>query len=150
MNKIAMLSTASLCGLLANMLSSDVSLAGGPACTGHTRNTADAASFDIELGCSTHNISGATKRWEVSGFITSSGNHTALVTAFRPNGGTLSCFACATTKEGFDVGCTAQVALNVVNIDTQFTVGTVNVPPFGGLYVACDLSAGAWYDSVNF
>jgi hypothetical protein len=150
MNKIAMLSTASLCALLASVLSSDVSLASAPACTGFTRNPADAASFVIADGCAALNVSGATKRWEVSDFITSSGNHTAIVTALRPNGGTLSCFACATLKEGFNTGCTASVSLNVVDIDTQFTVGTVNVPGFGGLYVACDMSPGAWYDSVNF
>ena len=150
MNKVAMLSTASLCALLASMLSSDVSLAGEPACNGHTRLPADAASFNIELGCATHNISGSSKRWEVSDFITTAGNHSASVTAYRPNGGTLSCFACSTSKEGLDFGCTASVPLNVVDADSQFTVGTVNVPGFGGLYVACDLSSGAWYDSVSF
>jgi hypothetical protein len=90
------------------------------------------------------------KRWEVSDRITSAGNHTVLVTGFRPNGGTFTCQACATSKGGFGAGCTALVPLNVVDVDTQFTVGTVNVPVSGGLLVSCDMSPGAVYDSAEF
>lgn len=82
--------------------------------------------------------------------ITVVGNHTILVTAFVPNGGTLKCEACATTKEGADANCTVPVPLNTVNTHIQFNIGTVNVPPFGSLFVECDMSTGGRVDSVSF
>lgn len=149
MRKIASLSFLSLCTLAAAVSLSDTASASAPACTGYAPVNADRGCFAAGF-CAMRNDCATVKRWEVSDNITSGGNHTAIVTGFRPNGGSFSCQACATTKEGFSAGCTAFVALNVVNIDTQFTVGTVNVPSFGGLFVSCDMSTGAWYDSVNF
>jgi len=149
MRKVSALSIVSLGALAAALSLSDVSSASAPACTGYAVQHPDANCF-VASACGMQNTCGTVKRWEVSDFITSGGNHTAIVTGLRPNGGSFACQACATNKEGFAVGCTALVPLNVVDADTQFTVGTVNVPSFGGLYVSCDMSPGAWYDSVNF
>jgi len=130
------------------LLFSDVSLAGALACTGYSVQHPDANCFFSNF-CTMENQCTTQKRWEVSDRITSAGNHTVLVTGFRPNGGTFTCRACAISKEGFG-SCTAFIPLNVVDADTQFTVGTVNVPTFGGLLVSCDMSPGAVYDSVDF
>jgi len=149
MKKTLMLSIASLSAIAAGLSISNISFAGALACTGYSVEHPDANCFSASF-CAMQNTCTTPKRWEVSDFITTRGNHTALVTGLRPNGGTLTCRACSVTKEGFAVGCTEQVALSVVDIDTQFTVGTVNVPDFGGLFVTCEMSRGARYDSVNF
>jgi len=40
--------------------------------------------------------------------------------------------------------------LNTVDSDVQFNLGTVSVPAFGGLFVACLMSPNARFDSANF
>ena len=127
---------------------SEVSSASTMGFLGHSSVAADAGCFSDFLGSMLNSCAGI-KRWQVTDTVNAGGNHSILVTAFRPNGGTVTCQACAATKEGFNNGCTASVPLNVVDTDSQFSVGTVNVPSFGGIVVFCDLSQNAWYDSVN-
>jgi hypothetical protein len=148
MNKVAFITVAILGILGVSFLTSDISSAGTMAFLGHTNVPADASCFG-EFAGSMQNQCAGIKRWEVTDTVNAGGNHTILLTALRPNGGTVTCQACATTKEGFTSGCTASVPLNVVDVDTQFTIGTVNVPSFGGIVTFCDLSQNAWYDSVN-
>jgi len=149
MTKFSILSVAFLCVVGIGLLFSDVSLAGAPACTGYSVQHPDADCFVSSL-CAMENRCTTQKRWEVSDRITSAGNHNVQVTGFRPSGGTFTCQACATSREGFSAGCTQFVPLNVANADTQFTVGIVNVPDSGGLLVSCDMSLGAVYDSAEF
>jgi hypothetical protein len=148
MRKSMFLSIAVIGVLVVGLATSDVSSAGTMGFLGHTPVPADASCFGEFFG-SVQNTCAGIKRWQVTDTVNAGGNHSILVTAFRPNGGTVTCQACSATKEGFNNGCGASTPLNVVDADTQFSVGTVNVPAFGGIVVFCDLSQFAWYDSVN-
>jgi hypothetical protein len=96
------------------------------------------------------NICSGTRRFCVAPEINSSGWWTVKVTALRPNGGTLSCRAVGVDHYGSPYNGTSHVSLNVVDIDTQFTVGSVYVPSYGAAFVCCDLSTNARIDTVNF
>jgi hypothetical protein len=152
--KIVSLSFVSLCTLAAGLSLSNVSLADTPACNGFEQqpgNFVAHANCWFNGGCAMNmQCAPGVFRWEVADFNASAGNHTPKVTGRRPNGGTFSCAACSTTKEGNFAACTAFVPLSVVDQDTQFTIGTVNVPTSGGLFVVCDMSVGSWYESVAF
>ena len=138
-----------LLGILAvSLATSAVSSAGTMGFLGHAPVPADANCFG-EAGGAVQNECAGIKQWHVTDTVNVGGNHSILVTALRPNGGTVTCQACGVTKEGFNNSCTASTPLNVVDMDVQFSIGTVNVPSFGGIVVFCDLSQFAWYDSVS-
>jgi len=137
-----------LLGILAvSLATSAVSSAGTMGFLGHAPVPADANCF-IESFGSVKNTCAGIKRWQVTDTVNVDGNHPILVTAFRPNGGTVTCQACSVIKEGVSNGCTASTPVNAVDSDVQFSLGTVNVPSFGGIVVFCDLSQGGWYDSA--
>jgi hypothetical protein len=149
--KIVSMSFVSLCALAAISSLSDVSYADTPACQGFQMHVGLNPSCFFTEGCGVlMQCAPGLLYWEVADFNTAAGNHTPKVTGLRPNGTTFSCTACSRTKEGNIFGCTGSVPLNVVDTSSQFTVGTVNVPTAGGLYVFCGMSAGAWYMSVAF
>ena len=141
----------SLCALAAIPPLSAVSYADTPACQGFQVNKELNPSCFFNQGCAINmQCAPGLLYWEVADFNTAAGNHTPKVTGRRPNGTTFSCTACSRNKEGFIVGCTGSVPLSVVDTDSQFTVGTVNVPTAGGVFVFCEMSAGTWYESVSF
>ena len=148
MNKATLLSIALLGIIGAAMLTSDISSAGTMAGLGHSA-ALEATCFDEIAGSILNSCAGFPQNWEVTDTVNVAGNHTMLVTALMPSGGTVDCTACAFTKEGFSTGCTAVASPKIVNTDTQFTVGTVNVPSAGGITVGCYLGQNAWYDSVS-
>ena len=148
MNKSMSLSLACFGILAVGLVTSDVSSAGTMAFLGHTTEPADAGCFGQSSGAVLNNCAGI-KRWQVTDPVNVGGSHSILVTALRPSGGTASCGACATTKEGLSNGCTNNISPSVTGADVQFSLGAVTVPPFGGIVVFCDLSQFAWYDSVN-
>lgn len=148
MKKTSMLSSVSLLVTMAGLSLSGASFASAPASIGYAVQHSDANCFNVSNGQEENTCSG-TKRWEVSDFV-APGNHLVQVTGLRPNGGQFLCFACGATKEGSLTGCTPAVSPSVVDVHTQFTVGTVMVPTFGTLWVACDMTQFAFYDSVNF
>jgi len=148
MRKVSVLSAVSLCALGAALSLSDVSLASAPASTGYAVPHSELSCFNVS-NAQEINTCSDLKQWEVSDFITP-GAHTVQVTGLRPNGGTFLCFACAATKEGSLNGCTSSVSPQVVDAHTQITVGTVNVPTFGTMWVSCSMSHGASFDSANW
>lgn len=150
MFKISMSSVAGACAVAMCLLSSGVSHAGTPGATGFAFPFTDQTCFAFADAAAVVNNCSTQKQWIVSDTITATGNHSILVTGLRPNGGQLTCSACATTKEGMVANCTVPVSLSTVDSHTQFSIGTVNVPAFGALYVECGLSTGARFDSVSF
>lgn len=148
MTKTMVLSFAFVGTLGMSLVAGDVSSASTMASQGVASPGSDGSCLNRFMGAVLNQCS-TTQHWEVTDTAPTAGNHNIQVTAMRPNGGTLTCRACSATKEGFTFGCAGPVPLNVVDIDTQFSVGTVNVPSFGGLVVFCDMSPNAWFDSVD-
>jgi hypothetical protein len=150
MFKISMSSISGACVIAMCLLSSGVSSAGSVGSNGFALPFSDLSCFALSDGAGVVNNCATTRSWLISDNITAAGNHPILVTGFRPNGGQLTCAACATTKEGALASCTFAVSLAVVDTHTQFNVGTVTVPSFGSLYVRCDMTTGGRVDSVTF
>jgi hypothetical protein len=148
MFKISMSSVAGACAIAMCLLSSGESYAGAVAATGHAFPFSDQACFAFADGGAVVNNCSTTRSWIVSDNITVFGNHSVLVTGFRPNGGRLTCAACSTTKEGGLAACSPEISLGTVDRHIQFSLGTLNVPLFGSLYVECRMSTGARFDSV--
>lgn len=142
---------ATLCAIVVGLSPGGVSFADTPACVGNEvpKRLNPICFWDESCGINMQCAPGLLT-WSVSDFNTAAGNHTPRVTGFRPNGGTFSCTACARNKTGGSRGCTADVPLATVDSSAEFTVGTVNVPQAGGVFVVCTMSAGAWYLSVAF
>lgn len=141
----------SLCAVAAMSPLGDVAYADTPACQGFQIHKELNPSCFFNEGCAINmQCAPGTLFWEVADFNTAAGNHTPKVTGLRPNGTTFACTACSRSKEGVIFGCTGSVPLNVIDTSSQFTVGTVNVPAAGGVYVFCEMSAGTWYESVTF
>jgi hypothetical protein len=150
MFKISMSSVAAACALAMCLLSSGASYAGAVAATGHAFPFSDLPCFAfVDGGAVVNNCSGL-RSWIVSDNIQPGGNRAIQVTGFRPNAGQLICAACSTTKESGLAQCTAAIPLGVVDRHTQFSLGILNVPAFGSLYVECRMSTGARFDSVSF
>jgi hypothetical protein len=150
MFKISMSSIAGACAIAMCLLSSGASYAGAVGATGHAFPFTDLACFAFVDGGSVVNNCSTTRSWIVSDNITVAGDHSVLVTGFRPNGGQLVCAACSTTKESGLAQCSAEIPLQIVDRHIQFSLGLLKVPPFGSLFVECRMSRGAHYDSVAF
>jgi len=136
--------------LAACLLSSGVSYAGATASSGFAFPYADQNCFAVGGGAVTNTCT-TDKQWMVSDYIQVTGNHTVLVNGRRPSvSSTFACAACATTKEGTFANCTPTTTLNVVGVNTQLNIGTVNVPAFGSLYVSCTLGPNALFGSASF
>lgn len=149
MNRIAMLLIPCLGVWAAVTTVGDTSNAAISPMAGLAQSPGEDTCFANSNGTIT-NVCGGVRRYCVAVNVTSSGNKSVAVTALRPNGGTLACHATAVNRFGGAVSGTGNVPLNVVNVDTAFTVGTVNVPAFGAAFACCDLSTSARIDTVNF
>jgi hypothetical protein len=147
--KIVLLNVLGLAALGTVLASGQASHAAATAFTGLAQNPSEATCFLNSSGAILNNCTGV-RRYCVSDFIGTSGNHSVRVDGFRPNGGSFSCFAASVNEFGFNVTTTATATLAVVDTDAALTVGTVNVPGFGSLFLCCDLSQGAWLDTANF
>jgi hypothetical protein len=145
MFKIAILSVVGACAVTIGLLSSGASYAGAPAATGVAFPFTEEPCFAWASGGAVINDCSSDKHWIVSDNIPASGNHTIWVTGKGP----LRCQACAASHDGLVTACTAMVT-QALDRHIQFSLGTLNVPPFGSLYVECILSPGAIYDSAAF
>lgn len=150
MFKISMSSIAGACAVAYCLLSSGVSHAGTPAASGFAFPFTEQACFAMAEAAAVVNNCSTQKQWIVAETATVSGNHTVRVTGLRPNNGKLSCSACAATKEGTVADCTLPISPSIADTHVQFTIGTVNVPSFGSIYVECGMSLGARFDSAAF
>lgn len=115
---------------------------------GRAQNHANEGCFTNSNGRVTNTCS-TSRQWCVAVPQFSSGNKSARVDVFRPNGTNIGCFGVSTNSAGGVVSQTPTLQPAVVGADQFITLGTVNVPAFGAGFICCDLALNARINSVN-
>lgn len=126
----------------------DASYAALAPMAGIAQQPSQATCFSNGNGTITNTCAGV-RQFCMATHIATSGSRSVRAVGFRPNGGTLQCHAVSVDQFGGAVTGTGNVPLNVVNVDTAWTIGTINVPGFGAAYACCDLSQNARIDTIN-
>jgi hypothetical protein len=120
-----------------------------PAFLGQPQSPADYSCFTNSGGAVTNSCS-TTRRFCVTLPVDSS-THTIEVNVRAPDiNHNIACFGQAVTRDIFGAGFTGFRSPGVFGSSQIVTLGTLNVPSAGGLYVCCDIAPSASLQSLQY